>query len=148
MNRIEALAYLDGILAQAVDLAGREHNDSLQGYKPALDAAFSLHIARDGLGTGLTNTVVPAADEYGFQQLLIATALDLILPNISLEADISVDAPLTSIKTSQLFRQFQALRADAWARAGQYEYGLDDGAVGGFKVNLDFREPGLHREYG
>lgn len=142
MDRTQALARLQTLgLNRVMSLIGRDTNDGDTGYGPALDAAFLNYINLRGLSTSVLLTDVASADEYGFQILMRATTYDMLLPELATMVDTSVDAPLTSAKFSQMFRAFQALRDDAWRLAAQYGYGIDQN-VGGFKVNLDFREPG------
>lgn len=127
--------------------AGRLLTDSLTGYGPALDRAFAAYIRLNELGTTVTTTVVSSADEYGFQVLLRAVTYDLVLPMVAVNPDLSVDAPLTNVKFSQVFRSLKQLRDDAWVEAANYGYG-EMSNVGGFKLNLDFNEKQNANEYG
>ena len=120
---------------------GRLLTDTVSGFGPALDRAFSLYTRVNDLATGVNDTIVDPADEYGFSILLSAVTYDLVLPAFALKADASIDAPLANVKRSQLYRQMKELRDDAWALASAYGYS-DYSNVGGWSVNLDFKEPG------
>lgn len=147
MNRTEALAVAQSIgLDKLMTHAGRLLTDSTTGYGPALDRAYRAYITLYQLDTGLTDTVVAVAHEEGFTILLKATTYDLVLPMIAVAPDMSVDAPLTNVKFSQVFRAIKQLRDEAWAEAALYGYG-DFSNVGGFRVNLDFQEPGRRSEF-
>jgi hypothetical protein len=140
MNRVDALALVKSIgLNDAMVQAARDVIDDATGYGPALDRAFAAYIRANSLTTGVTDTVVAAADEYGFQVLLRAVSYDLVLPSLALQIDTSVDAPLINIKLSQAFKAIKQLRDDAWAECALYGYS-DYTNVGGFRVNLDFNE--------
>lgn len=143
MNRTQALALvqsigLNGLMAQV----GRTTDDAASGYGPALDRAFSAHAILLGVPGPLTT--VDARYDYGFQVLLRAVTYDLVIPALTLLVDTSVDAPLTSAKFSQTYRALAAERDRAWEEAAQYGYGTPTGA-GGFRVNMDFLEPGNPR---
>jgi hypothetical protein len=143
MNRAEALAYLNGAMDSVMTLAGRLTTDAVSGYKPALDRSFRIYIGTLGLDTTVTTTTTDASYDECFSGLLEGTAYDLVLPVLAgTLADISVDAPLMSIKRSQSFRQFQVLRDAAWARAASCGFGIAFDNVGGFRINMDFVEPG------
>ena len=122
-----------------MSMAGRDLDDDPTGFGPALDRSFAYYITLNSLSTSVTETVIPAADVYGFQTLMRAETYDLTLPEIAVLVDTSVDAPLTSAKFSQTFRAFKDLRDAAWKECASYGYG--DTSVGGFKQNLDFLEP-------
>jgi hypothetical protein len=140
VNRSEALALVQSVgMNSVMTQAGRLTTDSLTGYGPALDRAFAAYIRLNELATTVTTTTVESVDEYGFQVLLRAVTYDLVLPMLSVTPDLSVDAPLTNVKFSQVFRQVKQLRDEAWAEAANYGYG-EASNVGGFKVNLDFNE--------
>ena len=144
MNRIEALAYIDGKLGAQFELIGRLRDDSAEGWKPVLDQAFRRYIVMYGKSTTVTTTTVAADEEECFEYLLDALAYGYILPFVAGDsADISVDAPLTSIKYSQQYRQFQTQEAAAWEKAGACGYGKSTSEFGGFKVNFDYNEPEL-----
>lgn len=151
MDREEALAYLNSMFDAQMTIVGRDLDDSATGYGPALDSAFRKYIAKNSLETSVTETTVPAADEDCFLILLEATTYDLMLPLYAgTQVDFSVDAPLTSIKYSQAYRQMKDARDEAWYRAsacGGYGYAMDN--VAGFRVNLDYLEPvaGSGNEY-
>ena len=124
--------------------------DAAGGYGPALDTAYGLYIQTHGLATTVTTTDTDDAHAYCFQALLQAVVYDLAIPGIAATGvDVQVDAPLTNVKWSQKFRQYESLRDAAWERASACGYGLESN-VGGFKVNFDFKEPGHEgaREYG
>lgn len=141
MDRDEALVQVSSIgLNRVMALAGRDLTDTPTGFGPALDRAFAAYIMANSLDSSVTTTTVATADSYGFSSLLRAVSYDLILPEIAVLIDTSVDAPLSSAKYSQMFRAFQQLRADAWKECAVYGYGGEINA-GGYKTNLDFREP-------
>lgn len=143
MNRAEALAYLNGAMDSVMTLAGRLTTDAAAGYGPALDRAFRVYIATIGLTTTVTTTDTLDSYDECFTGLLEGAVYDLVLPVLAGSlADISVDAPLMSIKRSQSFRQFQLLRDAAWARAASCGFGIVLDNVGGFRINMDFIEPG------
>lgn len=137
MNRVEALAYLtDGGFARLMKYAGRAVDDSVSGYKPALDRAFRAF--------GVPIASLPAASvlsslDEAFGATLRAVTYDLILPYLATFADSSVDAPLTNVKASQIYRQVREMRDDAWAEAGLYGYGPIN--VGYATLALDIYEP-------
>lgn len=142
MDRAEALDWLNSAgLGSVMEAGGRLTTDSLTGYKPALDRAFSLYINLNDLDTDVETTEVELADEYGFTTLLSAVTYDLILPAFALKADASVDAPLANVKRSQMYRQLKELRDDAWALASENGY-TNYSNVGGWSFNLDYKEPG------
>lgn len=148
MNRAESLALVTSIgLNSIMTHAGRVLTDTSTGYGPALDRAFAAYIRLNSLATTVTTTDVADSDEYGFQVLLRAVTYDLVLPMIAITPDMSVDAPLTNVKFSQVFRAIKQLRDDAWAEAANYGYG-EYSNVGGFKVNLDFNEKQNGSEFG
>lgn len=148
MNRAESLALVTSIgLNSIMTHAGRVLIDTSTGYGPALDRAFAAYIRLNSLATTVTTTDVADSDEYGFQVLLRAVTYDLVLPMIAITPDMSVDAPLTNVKFSQVFRAIKQLRDDAWAEAANYGYG-EYSNVGGFKVNLDFNEKQNGSEFG
>lgn len=150
MNRTEALAYLNSTMDVVMTAAGRLLTDTLTGYKPALDRAFRIYIGQNSLGTTITTTDTDDDDDECFTALLEATVYDLALPAISnLKVDVSVDAPLSNIKFSQAFRQFNTLRNNAWLRASACGYGLVTDNTNAFSVNLDFLEPatGINGEW-
>lgn len=141
MDRADALAWLNSAgLGSVMASGGRDIDDSLTGYSPALDRAFSMYIAVNELATNVGNTDIPLADEYGFTALLSAVTYDLVLPAFALKADASVDAPLSNVKRSQMYRHLKELRDDAWSLASDYGY-VNTSNVGGWSVNLDFKEP-------
>lgn len=141
MIRSEALVRIASLgLNKVMLLVERDLDDDATGFAPALDRAFAAYISLNSLGSGLTDTTVAAEDEYGFTTLMRATTYDLILPEVAVLVDTSIDAPLTSAKFSQMFRAFQTLRDSAWKEAALYGYGAEIN-VGGFRTNLDFREP-------
>ena len=118
--------------------AGRMETDSPTGYGPALSDAFLYY---DQLRPNESvSGIVRAEDVIGFQILLRATTLDLLEPTICSFIDTQVDAPLTNTKGSQLCKQLQAMRLNAWTRAAAVGYGGMN-EVGGFRANLDFIEP-------
>jgi hypothetical protein len=144
MDRAEALAYLNSTLDVVMSAAGRGLTDDTAGYGPALDAAFGRYINVRSLTTTVDDTDTDDADALCFMALLRACAYDLAAPGISiLNVDFSIDAPLTNVKRSQMFRQFETLRAQAWDEASHCGFGREtDDNVGGFAINLDFKEPG------
>ncbi|MDQ3168367.1 MAG: hypothetical protein M3P94_06940 [Chloroflexota bacterium] len=142
MDRVAALAWLQSSGTNVLmETAGRLLTDTPEGYGPAIDRAFAAYISRDALGTTVGTTTVVSVDLYGFGSLLYATTYDLVLPVLATLVDASVDAPLTNMKLSQMFRQVQSLREQAWGESASYGYGAFT-TVGGFKLNLDFLEPG------
>lgn len=148
MNRAEALTLVTSIgMNSVMTQAGRLLTDTPSGYGPALDRSFASYIILNNLATTVLTTVVPTVDAYGFEILLRATTYDLVLPMLAISPDLSVDAPLTNVKYSQVFRAVKQLRDDAWLEAANYGYG-DSINVGGFKLNLDFNEPQNVNEYG
>jgi Fe-S cluster assembly scaffold protein SufB len=146
MNRAEALAHLQESGFNAVmAYAQRLTTDVATGYKPALDRAFATYIRTNSLATTVTTTTVAAADEYGFSVLLQAVAYDTVMPFVVVTPDLSVDAPLTNTKFSQVYKMMAAERDRLWAEAAAYGYG-DETNVGGFKARLDFNEPHTHSQ--
>ena len=142
MDRIEALAYIDGVMGATFAAAGRARDDSPEGFGPVLDQAFGMYITENGLSTSLTETVVPPEDEYCFRYLLVAISYDYVMPYVGMtEVDFSVDAPLTSVKHSQKYRQMENLANSAWEKAGACGYGRSTQEFGGFKVHFDYNEP-------
>lgn len=140
MNRAQALTLVQSIgMNSVMTQAGRDLTDTITGYGPALDRAFAAYIIANELATTVTTTTVETTDEYGFQVLLRAVTYDLVLPMLAVAPDLSVDAPLTNVKFSQVFRAVKQLRDEAWAEAANHGYG-DASNVGGFKLNLDFNE--------
>jgi hypothetical protein len=141
------LAYVQSRFDLLATKSGRGTDDSPTGYGPVLDLAFRQYISRNGLTTTIDDTEIASADEYCFLALVDALVYDFVLPGIAVnQVDISVDAPLTSMKHSQSFRGIDALKNDAWARAAACGWGVMDN-TGGFKVNLDIMEPGCGTEY-
>lgn len=142
MDRVAALAWLQNAGTNTLMIqAGRTIGDTPGGYGPAIDRAYAAYISRDALSTGVTTTTVAPIDLYGFSTLLNATTYDLVLPSLAHLVDSSVDAPLTNMKLSQMFRQVESLRKQAWEEAAALGYGAFT-TVGGYKMNLDFLEPG------
>lgn len=140
MDRTEALVVAQSIgLDTVMTFAGRTLDDSATGYGPALDRAYRAYIRLYELDTGVNDTDIAAADIFGFEALVRATTYDLILPYAAIASDVSVDAPLTNVKFSQVYRALKQLRDSAWGEASLYGYGELDN-VGGFVVNLDFNE--------
>ena len=124
MIRTEALAYLNATGFDPVMLAaGRLTTDTVQGYKPAIDRSLRYL----GVPPAQYATYdVPDADEPAYEALLAATTYDLVLPAYALMVDQSVDAPLTSIKASQAYKQMKDLRDMAWDACAPYGYGGTD----------------------
>lgn len=140
MDRIAAFATLASLgLGPVMLVAGRTLDDTATGYGPALDEAFAAYGAMTGATT--IPSVVATAHQIGFRVLMRATVYDLVLPAFSALVDASIDAPLTNAKWSQAYRQLAAQSELAWQKAMGYGYGPLLGASG-FRVNLDFLEPG------
>lgn len=148
MTRADVLALASALgLDALMTSAQRTLADDPAGYGPVLDAVFYLH----GRMLGLTATPTDIDDGYAYcvGSLLRAVVWDIVMPATAREADFSVDAPLTSVKYSQLYRQAASERERAWDDAAICGYDQRSN-VGGFKLNLDFLEPGgvPGREYG
>lgn len=134
-------------MSSVMTQAGRDLTDTTTGYGPALDRAFAAYIRLNSLATSVTTTDTADSDEYGFHVLLRAVTYDLVLPILAISPDISVDAPLTNAKFSQVFKAIKQLRDEAWAEAANYGYG-ESSNVGGFKLKLDFNEKQNATEFG
>ena len=151
MNRADALAYMQGRYDALMLGAGRTVDDSPTGYAPALDAAFMQYIVLNGLSTTVMDTVIAPADVPCFTTLLEATMYDVVLPAYALQPDVSVDAPLTNVKFSQMYRQLGDLRTQAWTNATACGY-VAPSAVNadGFVLTLTHNEPSgsAWREFG
>ena len=144
MTRDQALAYVQSVLSPIITASGRGADDTVPGLGLALDRAFRIYIAANGLTTTVTTTTVPDADLECFLALLEATTYDLLIPALSAtQVDFSIDAPLTTIKQSQAFKQYQSLANNAWSRASVCGYGFDLDNTNAFRINLDFNEPSM-----
>lgn len=150
MNREGALAYLNPRFDALMLAVARTVDDSVTGYLPSLDASFVRYIASEGVNTTVVDTVVPSEDVPGFTKLLDATTYDLLLPFYAIQVDVSVDAPLTTIKYSQQYRMLKELRDAAWVEAGDFGY-VSNLNADGFVLTLTHNEPGnssASREFG
>lgn len=149
MNRQEALLFLKPRFDSLMLGAGRGCADDPDGYGPALDAAFQRYLISEGLSGNVMTTVVANEDTPGFCALLTAYTYDLLLPLYAVMADVSVDAPLTNVKFSQVYRQLKDLRDQAWQDASDYGY-LADINADGFVLTLTHNEPcdSYSREFG
>lgn len=151
MNREDALLYVKPRFDKLMLSVERGVDDDFDGYAPSIDAAFHRYIAINGLTTNVMSTIVDEEDAFGFSALLNATTYDLLLPIYALSADVSVDAPLTSVKFSQTYRALKDLRDASWAEAAEYGYFQTENA-GGFVLSLSHNEPsGVitdHHEFG
>jgi len=149
MNRDEALNYLKSRYDTVMTTAGRGVLDHEQGYLPVLDSAFISYIERYNVTeTDINNTTVLASREQCFRFLLDALLYDLIVPIMASQAmDFSVDAPLTSVKTSQAYKSLSTEQSKAWQRAMSCGWAQElYSEVGAFKINMDFNEPGRGSE--
>ena len=139
---------MTGVQTCALPIYGKTDDDTPTGFAMQLDRTYSAYFALVGVTVDpedIATYDVPDGDAYCFEQYLSGLIYDSILPSASLTSDFSVDAPLTNIKRSQLYRQIKDLRDDAWSAAASCGYttpGVRD-FVGGFKVNLDFNEPSI-----
>lgn len=139
MNRATALAWLNGAgYDAAMTDIGRTTDDTLTGYKPAIDRAFGLHATTYALTSPLTD--VDDVYNLQFSALLEACAADLVSVGYARMVDTSVDAPLTSLKLSQAWRQYNTLRERLWKEVGYYGY-IASSNVGGWSINMDYIEP-------
>lgn len=146
MNRASALAWLRGAgFDPAMVQLGRDTGDTLTGYGPVIDRAFGVHAATYGLAMPLASTDAQYDLQLGI--LLEACAADLISIGYAHQVDISVDAPLTGLKMSQAWRQYNTLRERLWKEAGFYGY-VTQSTVGGWAINLDHLEPSGATEFG
>ena len=138
MDRAGALTFLQQAgFSNLMRAAGRTEIDSPTGYGPAIDDAFAYY-EQLRPNEPVADTV-RTEDVIGFKVLLRATTLDLLEPTLCSFVDTQVDAPLTNTKGSQLCKQIQAMRLNAWNRAASVGYGGMN-EVGGFRANLDFIE--------
>lgn len=139
MNRIAALTWLQntGFNAAMTEI-GRTTDDEPAGYGPALDRAFAVHAGTVDLVSPIDE--VDAAYDLQFSILLEAVTADLISIGYARMVDVSVDAPLTSAKMSQAWRQFNTLRERLWKEASFYGY-VTSSNVGGWSINMDYLEP-------
>ena len=146
MNRATALAWLNGTGFDAAMLEiGRTTDDTITGYGPILHRSFGLHSTM--LALPLTYEKVDPQYDLQFSALLEAVAADLISLGYARMVDINVDAPLTGLKLSQAYRQFNELRERKWKEAEFYGYVVASN-VGGWAINTDYIEPSATSTHG
>jgi hypothetical protein len=142
VNRTEALSWLQAngfnTLMQHVE---RTTDDTSTGYAPALDRAFAIYGRAHGMPPPYTSITTSDSEDECFTALLRAVTYDLVITGAAALVDTSVDAPLTSTKFSQLFKQLGALRDEAWRMAAICGYESIHDRMRGHVFDLGFLEP-------
>lgn len=118
VTRQDALNYVKAIMDPIYTAAGKLLTDTTTGYGPAIDETFRSLGATDLVGPVLPDSLRPAA-----WALLRYYSVEFVLPALALIVDQQVDAPLTNIKASQMFKHAVAIRDSAKADAMAYGYG-------------------------
>lgn len=134
MNRAAALAILKPEFDTTYESIGKTTDDTYTGYAPVIDLAMYVVGATD------PNTyVVPTADREKFRSALRYHAIRLAMSIAATMVDSSVDAPLTTMKASQIIKNLNTLFVIAKEEYESYGLGLPN--VGWVRWNLDYQEP-------
>lgn len=134
MNRAGALAVLQPEFNVTFDSLGKTTDDTVTGYSPVIDLAMYAVGASDP-----STYVVPTADDMKFRIALRYHAIRIAMSIAATAVDASVDAPLTSMKASQIMKNLKDLFE--FAKEDYESYGLGASNVGWVRWNLDFQEP-------
>lgn len=134
MNRAGALTALQPEFNVTYESLGRTTDDTVTGYMPVIDLAMYAVGATDP-----STYVVPTADDQKFRAALRYHAIRLAMSISATVVDSSVDAPLTSMKASQIMKNLKDLFI--LAKEDYESFGLGSPNVGWVRWNLDFQEP-------
>lgn len=134
MNRAGALAVLQPEFNVTYDSLGRTTDDTTTGYSPVIDLSMYAVGATDP-----TTYVVPSADYNKFRAALRYHAIRLAMSVAATVVDASVDAPLTSMKSSQILKNLKEIFV--LAKEDYESFGLGHANVGWVRWNLDYQEP-------
>lgn len=134
MNRTGALNTLKPEFDVTYSSLGRTIDDTYTGYAPVIDLAMYAVGATDP-----SSYVVPTNNYDKFRVALRYHAIRLAMSVSATMVDASIDAPLTSMKASQILKNLAILMVDA--KEDYNSFGLGQSNVGWVRWNLDYQEP-------